>query len=124
MTHGFLKEIGDKMNIEQVEYINCTGCAACSNICGTDAIIMQEDYAGFKYPKVIVEKCTNCNMCVKICPALQYNEIKENENIECYAVKGQDDVRYKSSSGGFFTYIAEYILNKNGYVAGAAFDED
>ena len=112
------------MNINNVDYINCTGCAACSSICHSDAIIMQENMEGFKYPKVIEEKCTDCNICVKICPALNISD-HINKNQLCYAVKGQDDIRYKSSSGGFFTYIAEYVIEMGGgCVAGAAFDEN
>ena len=112
------------MNINNVDYINCTGCAACSSICHSDAIIMQENMEGFKYPKVIEEKCTDCNICVKICPALNISD-HINKNQICYAVKGQDDIRYKSSSGGFFTYIAEYVIEMGGgCVAGAAFDEN
>ena len=30
----------------------CTGCAACFNICPTNSIIMKEDKEGFKYPKI------------------------------------------------------------------------
>lgn len=101
------------MNINNVDYINCTGCAACSSICHSDAIIMQENMEGFKYPKVIEEKCTDCNICVKICPALNISD-HINKNQICYAVKGQDDIRYKSSSGGFFTYIAEYVIEMGG----------
>ncbi len=37
-----------------------------------------------------------------------------------YAVKNKDDlIRQQSASGGFFSIIAEYVLDKNGYVYGA-----
>ena len=112
------------MNVNEAGYINCTGCAACFSICGSNAITMQENKEGFKYPKVAGDKCTDCNMCVKVCPALHINYAEKNEIQECYAVKGSDEIRYKSSSGGFFTYAAEYILEQGGYAAGAAFDEN
>ena len=35
-----------------------------------------------------------------------------------------DEIRMKSSSGGMFTLLAEYVLDKGGYVCGAAYDKD
>ena len=32
-----------------------------------------------------------------------------------------DDIRMKSSSGGAFTLLAEYVLDKGGYVCGVAY---
>ncbi len=42
----------------------------------------------------------------------------------CYAMKGSDSLRYQSSSGGAFSIIAEYILEKGGYICGASFSDD
>ena len=55
---------------------NCCGCSACYNICPNNAIIMEEDELGFKYPKVDEEKCVNCNLCENVCPILN-QRIKE-----------------------------------------------
>ena len=42
-----------------------------------------------------------------------------------YAVKNKDDIiRKESASGGFFTVIAEFVLNNGGYVYGASLCED
>ena len=35
-----------------------------------------------------------------------------------------EDIRRKSSSGGVFSGIAEYVLNKNGVVIGCALDSE
>lgn len=40
------------------------------------------------------------------------------------AYSKNEEIRYNSSSGGIFSELANYILTINGYVAGAAFDDD
>lgn len=51
--------------------------------------------------------------------------MKENNIIHSYACCNKDDeVRMKSSSGGIFTLLAEYVLSNNGYVSGAAFEDN
>jgi len=49
----------------------CTGCAACANICPTDAIEMKPNYDGFYNPSVDYDKCVNCGKCTEVCPALK-----------------------------------------------------
>lgn len=49
---------------------NCTGCGACYSICPKKAITLKEDFSGFKYPTVNVDKCVNCNLCEKVCPEI------------------------------------------------------
>lgn len=104
-------------------YDKCTGCCACSNICPKDAISMNEDNEGFKYPVVDENKCINCGLCVNVCPTIN-KQIKINNDIKAYACINKDtDIRLKSSSGGIFSVIADYILSNNGIVFGAAFDK-
>lgn len=102
----------------------CTGCGACSNICPKNAIEMQADNEGFLYPVVDETKCVDCGICEKICPVM-HPKSKDAEIIAVYGALHKDEkIRIKSSSGGVFTAIAEYILSKNGVVFGAAFSED
>lgn len=112
-----------KNNITTVEYRNCCGCGACYNKCPVGAISMQENDEGFLVPVVEENKCTNCGLCLKSCPGLNTNNRNTNEP-ECYAAMASDEIRMKSSSGGAFTVIAEYILDKGGYVCGAAYRKD
>lgn len=102
----------------------CTGCGACQNICPTNAISMQEDQFGYLYPVIDKSKCTNCGLCKKVCPI--HNDIKDNNSNspKCYAVMASDDIRAKSSSGGMFTILAKYVFENNGYVCGAAYEND
>ena len=43
--------------IQIKEKSNCCGCTACASICPKDAITMEPDALGFKYPKVDMDKC-------------------------------------------------------------------
>ena len=100
----------------------CTGCTACFSICPKNAITMTENEEGFKYPVIDNSKCIKCQMCKKTCPILK-NEKNESLN-ECYAAFSKDKkIRENGSSGGIFQILAEDVLNKNGIVIGAAFDE-
>ena len=107
----------------EVSYANCCGCGACYNTCSKGAISMQHNKEGFLVPVVEEEKCIDCGLCLKACPALNEKR-KNNESPECYAAQAQDSIRAASSSGGVFTPLAEEIINRGGYVCGAAFADD
>lgn len=101
----------------------CSGCTACANICPTECIQMLEDEEGFKYPVVNQLKCTNCHLCENVCPILNNSKLKGNTRV--FAVQNKnDDIRKKSSAGGFFATVAEYVLLHDGIVFGAGFDEE
>lgn len=101
----------------------CSGCSACSNICSKGAITMSRDENGFLYPDINPGKCVLCGLCLKKC--INENPVYNNKkDPDCYAVMAADDVRMVSSSGGAFTLMAENILDKGGYVCGAAYRDD
>jgi len=99
----------------------CTGCGACVSICPKGAIAMQPDEEGFLYPAVDGEKCVECDLCEKRCPAGKVMQ----ENKPCvYGAQHKDEaIRKQSSSGGVFTALARGMLQSGGVVFGAAFDE-
>lgn len=113
-----------KNYLDLVEYKTCTGCGACKNICPVGAIEMKEDNEGFLYPAINKEKCTNCGMCKKVCPILNNFSNKNTKTPKCFAVMANDEVRAKSSSGGMFTLVADYVLENNGYICGASYNKD
>lgn len=100
----------------------CSGCTACEHVCPTVCIKMKEDEEGFLYPSIDKTKCIHCNKCEKVCPIK--NMSVENTETKVFVGYNMDDnVRRESSSGGVFSLIAEWILQKNGVVFGAAFDD-
>lgn len=104
----------------------CTGCYACKTACPKDCIHMVEDAEGFWYPEIDSSKCIKCDLCEKSCPVLNELPINKKENdIHLFAMSLKDDViRRESSSGGAFSAIAQYVLERGGVVFGAAFDTD
>ena len=101
---------------------NCCGCSACEQSCPVQAIQMTKDNIGFEYPVVNEKICINCGLCEKTCPILNENETRTPNHV--YAIKNKDlHTRLASSSGGAFSLFAQEVLNKNGVVYGAAFDE-
>lgn len=103
----------------------CTGCAACINICPQECINMISDTEGFLYPVVDQERCTNCGFCRDICPILHIDELDLRVPQKVYACWNNDEeTRFRSSSGGAFSALAEHVLGEGGVVFGAAFDDD
>ena len=105
---------------------DCCGCRACENICPKNAISMIENKEGFLYPKIDKEKCINCGLCRKVCPLINY--VNKNDFLKdniCYGAKNKNtEVLKKSSSGGMFGVIAQYVLAQNGLVVGVEMTED
>lgn len=102
---------------------NCSGCFACFNVCPQKCIIMKQDEEGFHYPDVDKIKCINCSACEKVCPIL--NNKQMDNKPDAYACYNKDeDIRLQSSSGGIFTLVAENVINNNGVVFGACFDDN
>ena len=110
-------------DIRVVKKRDCCGCGACYNICPVNAITMEWDEEGFYYPGVDTEKCISCGKCVKACPSVHPRYVNATEP-DCYAAYTKEPVRDISSSGGVFSLVAEYVLEKGGVVCGAAYEKD
>lgn len=123
-TAEIIKETDpDCKSIASLKSKYCCGCAACANLCPTDAISMEYNDEGFLEPVVDVDKCISCGLCKKRCPSLN-TKYENSKEPTCYAAYGSDEIREKSSSGGIFTLLAEYVFAKGGYVCGAGYTDD
>ena len=109
--------------IELVEKEHCSGCTACMACCPKGAITMHSDKEGFKYPVIDRKQCIECGKCVRTCPIT--NKQKKNSVMVSYLAMNNDkEQRISSSSGGVFSIIARYVLDKGGIVFGAAYDSN
>lgn len=111
------------MNISCITDEQCYGCSACLNICPVHAIEMTYDDEGFLHPVVNEATCIDCAKCTKVCPVLNTQKLTDYAEKKYLALRNSNaDVVKKSSSGGAFALLAEYVLEKKGVVYGAAFD--
>lgn len=101
----------------------CCGCTACISVCPKGYISMSEDKEGFLYPVVDSVKCIDCGLCEKVCPVLHPLK-NEAEPLVYAAINNDESIRMQSSSGGIFTLLAEYVIDRGGVVFGACFDRD
>lgn len=101
----------------------CCGCTACMHVCPVKCIAMHEDEEGFLYPTIEKEKCIHCHKCEKVCSIRNTDNL--NRKTETFVgYNRNEEIRKQSSSGGVFSVIAEWILEQDGVVFGAASDEN
>lgn len=98
--------------------IQCTGCAACANICPKRCIKMLQDKYGFLRPAINYTLCINCGLCQTVCP--NNNPIAKNYPNICFAGWSIDYAdRETSSSGGIASVLSNFTIEKGGIVYGA-----
>jgi coenzyme F420-reducing hydrogenase beta subunit len=114
--------------IKIVDKSLCTGCTACANACGHHAIKMTFDVEGHYYPEIDATACVDCGLCNKVCPMLHQYRLPNDDNLDKLAVfavyNKENEVRSRSTSGGVFTILANYVLDKGGVVYAARFDKN
>lgn len=112
------------MKVTFIPHDLCTGCGACQNICPKSCIDMKLDDEKFYYPEINKDSCIDCGRCEKVCPVKNKN-VGKTQMPDAYAFANNDDnIRRESSSGGVFSILSEYVLDKGGVVFGAALSED
>ena len=102
----------------------CCGCGACSQICPKHCIVMSQDEEGFLYPSVNKETCVDCGLCEKVCPVINQRTPHDKVQQAYAAINMTESIRMSSSSGGVFRAIADLVIQDNGVVFGARFDDD
>ena len=105
---------------------NCFGCSACMSACPVNAIEMKEDKHGLLFPVIDQQKCIECGKCKRSCQIFEHHNIVETwEEPEVYVCHNLDrEDRFQSSSGGIAHVLAQYILQNQGVVFGAVYDEN
>ena len=110
--------------MSRLPIVKCTGCTACASICPQNCINMVSNEEGFLYPSIDIEKCTNCGLCEEICPLIKPLTKDEFEPKAYAAYSVDEEIRLESSSGGIFSEIAKFVLNNDGCVYGAAYNDN
>lgn len=84
---------------------------------------MQKDEEGFYYPAANGERCIGCGKCERICPVL--NKIDPDAAVrKVYICQNKSLViRRDSTSGGVFSALAQYVIDRGGIVFGAELGE-
>ena len=109
--------------ILKIKENDCTGCGACFNICPLNAISMEPNKEGFTFPRIDVHKCIQCSKCISVCQVVKTPALAQKQ--DCYALALSDaQLRKKSSSGGAFSLLASYVLERDGVVCGAVYSDD
>ena len=103
--------------------IDCCGCGECVAICPQNAIQMKPIEKGFLYPVIDNSLCINCGLCQKNC---KFNNkqlaLRPSKALVTRAIS--DEILERSTSGGMYTLISDYILNIGGYVYAPSFDSE
>lgn len=111
--------------INVAEKSKCSGCYACAQICPKKCITMVSDAEGFLYPNIDTSACIQCGACEKACPVLTPRLPIKDKQVTAYAaIYKNDTLRLHSSSGGVFSALASYVIERGGVVFGAAFDKE
>lgn len=104
---------------------DCCGCTACASICPKDAISMEPDVLGFKYPKIDLNKCIDCGLCEKVCAFNEnYDKSLNLDEPDIYAARHKDMHAIETSrSGAAFIAISDYVLENGGIVYGVGYKD-
>lgn len=100
---------------------DCDVCGGCLLSCEFDAIDLQLGSVNY-YPVVDGKRCIGCKKCETFCTGRKIISKKEVE--QYYLCESLDRTTVQeSSSGGIFTELSKYVIEKDGIVFGAAFSE-
>lgn len=101
---------------------DCCGCGACVNICTQNAITLESDEDTFLYPTINTALCIGCNACTQVCPIKNTVNLEKTKRAYAATYKRRE-VLQKSSSGGIFPAVANYILSEGGVVFATSLNE-
>jgi coenzyme F420-reducing hydrogenase beta subunit/polysaccharide pyruvyl transferase WcaK-like protein len=111
------------MNVNKTRQLNlCISCEVCTAVCPVEAIEMEYKLGQF-IPVIDKEKCTDCGLCLKLCPGISIDTFKLNteasfeENLagsylKVYSAYSKNqNIRKNSTSGGVITQLIVKLLD-------------
>lgn len=98
----------------------CNGCYLCLSVCKNGAVDVRDELESFN-SYINPEKCINCGMCVKSCPA-NNAPVKTSPKYFYQGWSKNPEVRRKSSSGGIATEIAQFFVEDGGVCCSCGFN--
>lgn len=104
-------------------YDRCTGCGGCAAVCPRACITMEPDDEGFLYPLVTEADCIHCGLCSRVCPVLS-EQTPSGPPTAYAAIHLEEQTRLESTSGGVFSLLCRWVLEREGIIFGAAYRDD
>lgn len=114
------------MNIEDCSAIrDCTSCQMCGAACPVQAISIELNSDGFYRPKVDLDKCIDCSLCVKCCYKFDSN-LSVTTSADDYQLLSakckQKDILQNTTSGGIADLLAKSLIDAGFICIGVAYD--
>lgn len=117
----FEKDVG--FMIEICKHNECTGCAACRDICPKQCITMKPDDMDALHPSIDQDICIDCKLCQKTCP--NYHDVVFRSTQKVWAAWSNDnEVRRTSASGGIACELYRYWIKNGGVATGVIYDRE
>ena len=102
----------------------CTGCRVCEQLCPKHCIEMVTDSEGFLTARIDQDSCIGCGLCARRCPQNRGGLRHETAQETWAARLKNDEVLYRSASGGAFAGMALHVIHEGGAVFGVRWDKD
>lgn len=100
----------------------CLGCGTCAGICPERALTMEYSSGNRTYaPLIDSGACTACGICRNVCPGLHVEPAGSGDDQldkvgtyeKCFlAYANDEEIRYRSSSGGVATALSLHLLEQ------------
>lgn len=95
----------------------CSGCNACLNVCGKNAVKRTISVRGEEINVIDEEHCSDCGLCQMVCP--QNSESVLHAPEACFAAWSLDyNVRTKSASGGVAAELYKWAVKHTMWISG------
>lgn len=101
---------------------NCTGCRACEQLCPKNCISIKPDFEGFLTAYIDEKNCIECGLCSKRCPQNRNDLLNQTAKRTIGARLKDDNLLFKSASGGAFAGFAVKVIQNGGVVYGVRYD--